>query len=96
MVNKEDNNFYDWTSALDDADDSNLYFSPEHGNVVFASAADGWGFTTHTFAKLFSDKLGKCRSFEYIFSAAMSSISDSLLVNVCHARRSDSKTDLHH
>ncbi|CAH0588062.1 unnamed protein product [Chrysodeixis includens] len=58
QLNKEDNNFYDWTSALEDADDSNLYFSPEHGNVVFASAADGWGFTTHTFAKLFSDKLG--------------------------------------
>ncbi|KAJ8714576.1 hypothetical protein PYW07_002801 [Mythimna separata] len=57
-LNKEDNNFYDWTSAMDDADDSNLYFAPEHGNVVFASAADGWGFTIHTFAKLFSDKLG--------------------------------------
>lgn len=55
----EDNNFYDWTSALEDADDSNLYFSPEQGNVVFASAIDGWGFTVHTFAKLFSAKLGK-------------------------------------
>ncbi|CAK1542205.1 unnamed protein product [Leptosia nina] len=55
---KEDQNFYDWTSALEDADDSNLYFSPEQGNVVFASAIDGWGFTTHTFAKLFSNKLG--------------------------------------
>ncbi|XP_032514217.2 elongation factor-like GTPase 1 isoform X3 [Danaus plexippus] len=55
---KEDNNFYDWTSALEDSDDSNLYFSPEQGNVVFASAIDGWGFTVHTFAKLFSDKLG--------------------------------------
>ncbi|KAI5651413.1 elongation factor tu GTP binding domain-containing protein [Phthorimaea operculella] len=55
---KEDNNFYDWTSALEDADDSQLYFSPEQGNVVFASAIDGWGFTVHTFAKLFSDKLG--------------------------------------
>ncbi|KAG6441611.1 hypothetical protein O3G_MSEX001908 [Manduca sexta] len=57
-LNKEDNNFYDWTSALEDADDSHLYFSPEQGNVVFASAVDGWGFTVHTFAKLFSDKLG--------------------------------------
>ncbi|XP_038222104.1 elongation factor-like GTPase 1 [Zerene cesonia] len=55
---KEDQNFYDWTSALEDADDSNLYFSPEQGNVVFASAINGWGFTTHTFAKLFSAKLG--------------------------------------
>ncbi|XP_050350136.1 elongation factor-like GTPase 1 isoform X2 [Nymphalis io] len=57
-VPQEDNNFYDWTSALEDADDSNLYFSPEQGNVVFASAIDGWGFTIHNFAKLFSDKLG--------------------------------------
>lgn len=56
--NKEDNNFYDWTSALEDSDDSHLYFSPEQGNVVFASAVDGWGFTVQTFAKLFSDKLG--------------------------------------
>lgn len=61
-LKKEDNNFYDWTSALEDSDDSNLYFSPEQGNVVFASAADGWGFTIHTFAKLFSKKLG-----EYFF-----------------------------
>ncbi|CAH2087416.1 unnamed protein product [Euphydryas editha] len=51
-------NFNDWTSALEDADDSNLFFSPEQGNVVFASAIDGWGFTVHTFAKLFSEKLG--------------------------------------
>jgi len=35
---------YDWNSGLDDADDSNLYFSPDQGNVVFTSAADGWGF----------------------------------------------------
>lgn len=55
---QEDNNFYDWTSALEDADDSNLYFSPEQGNVVFASAIDGWGFTVQTFSKLFSEKLG--------------------------------------
>ncbi|CAK1581003.1 unnamed protein product [Parnassius mnemosyne] len=54
----EDNNFYDWTSALEDSDDSMLYFSPEQGNVVFASAIDGWGFTIQTFAKLFSEKLG--------------------------------------
>lgn len=35
---------YDWDSGLDAADDSNLYFSPDQGNVVFASAVDGWGF----------------------------------------------------
>ena len=34
----------DWSSGLDEVDDSSLYFSPELGNVVFASAIDGWGF----------------------------------------------------
>ena len=36
--------YYDWSTGLDDMDDSNLYFSPDQGNVIFASAADGWGF----------------------------------------------------
>lgn len=66
-TSKEDNNFYDWTSALEDADDSNLYFSPEQGNVVFASAIDGWGFTVQTFAKLFSGKLGKYVNVNLIY-----------------------------
>lgn len=35
---------YDWSAGLDEVDDSHLYFSPEQGNVVFASAVDGWGF----------------------------------------------------
>lgn len=35
---------YDWSDGLQDTDDSTLYFSPEQGNVVFASALDGWGF----------------------------------------------------
>lgn len=48
---------YDWSSGIDDKDDSNLYFSPELGNVVFTSATDGWGFTVHTFAALLSRKL---------------------------------------
>lgn len=34
--------FADW--GIETEDDSNLYFSPEEGNVVFASAYDGWGF----------------------------------------------------
>jgi len=33
-----------WSSGLEDSDDSQLYFCPDQGNVVFASAADGWGF----------------------------------------------------
>lgn len=35
---------YDWSDGLQDTDDSSLYFSPEHGNVIFSSALDGWGF----------------------------------------------------
>lgn len=35
---------YDWSAGLEDTDDSTIYFSPELGNVVFASALDGWGF----------------------------------------------------
>lgn len=42
--NNEGSIGYDWDTGLEDADDSDLYFSPEHGNVVFASAIDGWGF----------------------------------------------------
>ena len=35
---------FDWSSGLDEADDEDLYFSPSQGNVVFASAVDGWAF----------------------------------------------------
>lgn len=35
---------YNWDSGIGEADDSHVYFSPEQGNVVFASAIDGWGF----------------------------------------------------
>ena len=35
-------NFADW--GIETTDDSDLYFSPELGNVVIASAYDGWGF----------------------------------------------------
>uniref|UniRef100_H2YCF9 Ribosome assembly protein 1 n=1 Tax=Ciona savignyi TaxID=51511 RepID=H2YCF9_CIOSA len=41
-----------------DTDDSKLYFSPSHGNVVFASAVDGWGFKIQHFSRIFSKKLG--------------------------------------
>ena len=34
----------DWSSGLEETDDSSLYFSPDLGNVLFTSAIDGWGF----------------------------------------------------
>jgi len=52
------NDVFDWSDGLEDADDSNLYFSPEMGNVVFCSAVDGWAFSLNTFAKIYSKKLG--------------------------------------
>ncbi|GLH14987.1 LOW QUALITY PROTEIN: Elongation factor G, mitochondrial [Gryllus bimaculatus] len=48
----------EWSTGLEDADDSQLYFSPDHGNVVFASAVDGWAFSVEDFASLFASKLG--------------------------------------
>ena len=39
-------------------DDEDLYFAPEKGNVVFASAIDGWGFRIGKFAQLYASKLG--------------------------------------
>ncbi|XP_048514322.1 elongation factor-like GTPase 1 isoform X2 [Athalia rosae] len=56
--NLNERNLADWQSALEEADDSNLYFSPERGNVLFGSAMDGWGFGIKEFAKIFSTKLG--------------------------------------
>ncbi|KAJ3417616.1 Cytoplasmic GTPase/eEF2-like protein (ribosomal biogenesis) [Chytridiales sp. JEL 0842] len=46
----------DW--QLEDRDDSHLYFSPEQGNVIFASAVDGWAFRIDHFAQLYASKLG--------------------------------------
>ncbi|XP_063228636.1 elongation factor-like GTPase 1 [Bacillus rossius redtenbacheri] len=60
-VNGE-NNVYDWSTGLEDEDDSNLYFAPERGNVIFASAIDGWGFRVEDFAKIFAVKLGVSES----------------------------------
>lgn len=39
-------------------DDEDIYFAPERGNVIFASAVDGWGFRTGKFAHMYAVKLG--------------------------------------
>jgi ribosome assembly protein 1 len=39
-------------------DDEDIYFAPERGNVVFASAIGGWGFRIGKFAQIFATKLG--------------------------------------
>jgi ribosome assembly protein 1 len=43
--------------ATADADED-FYFSPEKGNVIFASAIDKWAFRTNQFARLYANKLG--------------------------------------
>ncbi|XP_058056756.1 elongation factor-like GTPase 1 [Anopheles bellator] len=53
----------DQTSALEDADDSVLYYSPQQGNVLFGSALDGWAFDLATFARLYQGKLDGVTDF---------------------------------
>ena len=42
----------------EERDDASLYFDPAMGNVLFASAIDGWAFRISRFAQLYSTKLG--------------------------------------
>lgn len=48
----------DGHNEYQERDDEDLYFAPEKGNVVFASAIDGWGFRIGKFAQLYASKLG--------------------------------------
>lgn len=49
----------DWSIGFEEeTDDSDIYFSPDQGNVIFSSALDGWGFSISHFAQLYSAKLG--------------------------------------
>ena len=64
-LNKKKEELADETDAtINDAedeylekDDEDIYFAPEKGNVVFASAIHGWGFRVGKFAQLYSAKL---------------------------------------
>ncbi|XP_069767762.1 elongation factor-like GTPase 1 isoform X2 [Narcine bancroftii] len=49
---------YDWSTGLEETDDSHLYFAPEQGNVIFGSAIDGWGFRIEQFVQMYSQKMG--------------------------------------
>lgn len=48
----------DEDEAFHEKDDEDIYFAPERGNVIFASAIDGWGFRIGKFAQLYAMKLG--------------------------------------
>lgn len=41
----------------DEMDDSDVFFSPEKGNVVFACAKFGWGFRIQHFAEMYAKRL---------------------------------------
>ncbi|PFH53393.1 hypothetical protein AMATHDRAFT_73571 [Amanita thiersii Skay4041] len=43
---------------FEEKDDEDIYFAPEKGNVIFASAIDGWGFRVSKFAQLYATKMG--------------------------------------
>ncbi|XP_055544597.1 elongation factor-like GTPase 1 [Wyeomyia smithii] len=58
VLAKEDLSSKNQVSALEDSDDTFIYYTPANGNVIFGSALDGWGFTTKTFAHMYQDKLG--------------------------------------
>lgn len=45
-------------SMYDQVDDEDIYFSPEKGDVMFASAQDGWAFRLDQFALMYGKKLG--------------------------------------
>ncbi|XP_046808723.1 elongation factor-like GTPase 1 isoform X1 [Lucilia cuprina] len=58
VLAKEDISHKDnYESALEDSDDSHLYFSPASGNVAFCSAYDGWAFRVRDFAATYAEKL---------------------------------------
>jgi ribosome assembly protein 1 len=44
--------------VVDDFEEEQIYFSPTKGNVIFASAIDGWAFRVNQFARIYSKKLG--------------------------------------
>ena len=54
----------EWSSGLEETDDSTLYFSPDLGNVVFSSAIDGWGFRLGNPDKLYSIAFNLTRFWE--------------------------------
>lgn len=52
-ITKKDN----YESALEEVDDSELYFTPASGNVIFCSAYDGWAFSVKDFAAMYAKRL---------------------------------------
>ncbi|WVR07229.1 hypothetical protein IAU60_004270 [Kwoniella sp. DSM 27419] len=51
----EDND--DADNEYEEKEDEDIYFAPDRGNVLFASAIDGWAFRLGKFARLYAEKL---------------------------------------
>ncbi|WWC89559.1 uncharacterized protein L201_004483 [Kwoniella dendrophila CBS 6074] len=47
----------DVEKEFEEKEDEDIYFAPDRGNVLFASAIDGWAFRLGKFARLYSEKL---------------------------------------
>lgn len=54
----DDASINDSDDVFQERQDEDIYFAPERGNVIFASALDGWGFRIGKFAQLYATKLG--------------------------------------
>lgn len=52
----------DYAATIDEVGDANYLFSPNLGNVIFASETDNWSFTLEDFIKILETKLGKNHS----------------------------------
>lgn len=48
----------DVDGEFEEKEDEDIYFAPEKGNVLFASAINGWAFRLGRFAQLYAAKLG--------------------------------------
>jgi ribosome assembly protein 1 len=44
--------------VFEERDDDDIYFAPEKGDVIFASAIDGWAFRLDQFARIHALRLG--------------------------------------
>jgi ribosome assembly protein 1 len=54
----KDDNDGENENEWDEEKEKEIFFSPEKGNVIFASAIDGWAFRIDSFAKIYAKKLG--------------------------------------
>ncbi|CAB4436156.1 unnamed protein product [Rhizophagus irregularis] len=71
--------------SFEDRDDSKIYFTPDSGNVVFASAIDGWAFSDNPIWRLLQHKHLKGRQLKPLFVQLVLeniwSVYDSIIIN---------------